>query len=150
MWQRLDGHEFYVNVDAEGCLDRCLIQLDGSIDEWALGGADNVLLFDPTFGTNRHRLKLAAFVTVAPSGQSVVLAISLLAHEDEVTFEWLFAGFQRIFRVPPSTFFTDGDVAIEEFFYALWRGVSEQYALFFLRFDDKRTKLRAHLGSVQG
>ena len=44
MWQRLDGLEFFVNVDAEGCLDRCFIQLDGSIEEWALGGSENVLL----------------------------------------------------------------------------------------------------------
>ena len=113
MWQRLDGLEFFVNVDAEGCLDRCFIQLDGSIEEWALGGSENVLLFDPTHGTNRHRLKLAAFVTVAPSGQTVILAICLLEHEDEITFEWLFLCFQRVFRVPPLSFFTDGDVAMD-------------------------------------
>ena len=114
MWQRLDGHEFFVNVDANGCLDRCFIQLDGSIEEWALGGSENVLLFDPTHGTNRHRLKLAAFVTVAPSGQTVILAICLLEHEDEITFEWLFLCFQRVFRVPPLAFFTDGDVAMDQ------------------------------------
>ena len=115
-WQRLDGHEFFVNVDAAGCLDRCFIQLDGSVEEWALGGSSNVLLFDPTHGTNRHRLKLAAFVTVSASGQTVILAICILAHEDAETFEWLFTCFHKVFRVPPACFFTDGDVAMEQAF----------------------------------
>ena len=103
-------------------MDRCFIQLDGSTEEWALGGSENVLLFDPTHGTNRHRLKLAAFVTVAPSGQTVILAICLLEHEDEVTFEWLFNCFQRVFRVPPLAFFTDGDVAMDQAFQKMKAG----------------------------
>ena len=109
-------------MDANGSLDRCFIQLDGSIEEWALGGSENVLLFDPTHGTNRHRLKLAAFVTVAPSGQTVILAICLLEHEDEITFEWLFNCFQRVFRVPPLAFFTDGDVAMDQAFQKMKAG----------------------------
>ena len=112
--QKEDGHEFYLTVDASGRMDRCFVQLDGSLEEWALGGTQNVLLFDPTHGTNKYGLKLAAFVTVAPTGQTVILAICLFVHEDEDTFEWCFRSFARVFRVAPACFFTDGDVAMDK------------------------------------
>ena len=76
--RRDTGYQCFVRADGEGCLDRIFFELEDALTDYAVGGADNVLLFDPTHGTNKYGLKLALFVTVAATGASVALAVCVL------------------------------------------------------------------------
>jgi hypothetical protein len=111
--RRDTGYQCFVRADGEGCLDRIFFELEDALTDYAVGGADNVLLFDPTHGTNKYGLKLALFVTVAATGASVALAVCVFAHEDEETFEWCFRCAACTFRRPPAVLFTDSAPALE-------------------------------------
>jgi len=84
--------------------------------EYARNAEYNVVLFDPTWGTNASGLKLCCFTTVGASGKSMVLAKALIAHEDHDTFEWCFRCFAKAFKVAPIAFFSDSDAQIESAF----------------------------------
>ena len=66
-------------------------------------------MFDTKHGTNTHKLKLGCFCTVGPSGNTVVLAASLVASESEASFIWVFSCFLLAFRIAPAVIFTDSD-----------------------------------------
>ena len=74
-----------------------------------MGYKSNVLLFDPTHGTNRWGFKLCCFVTVATTGRTSILAICLLKEEKRILFEWAFRCFAKAFKVAPGLFVTDSD-----------------------------------------
>ena len=107
-----DGLRYYYQVDGEARLKNIFVEVMDGFDEWAHGGKDNVLLFDPTFGTNRVGLKLAPFTTISSCGQTVIIAYLLHRFEDEDTFYWAFKCFASVFRSAPSSFWTDSDLAI--------------------------------------
>jgi len=127
-----------INTDEQGCLSRAFAELPGGFDLWACGGDTNVLLFDPTHGTNRYKFKLAAFVTVSPSGHSQVIAYAILVHEDEQSFEWAWRVFAEVFKVKPLAVFTDSDVAQKQAFAAVssveqpWEGTRHFLCIFHL------------------
>ena len=49
---------------------------------------------------------------MAPSGESSVIAASLVSSEDEASFAWVFLCFLQFFRRPPAVLFTDSDPAM--------------------------------------
>ena len=102
---------FKTMANSYGQLERIFFELDHAMSEWARS-KDNVLLFDTKFGTNRAAMKLGLFCTVAFTGQTVILAACLLLHEDEASFKWAFECVAELLRMPPTVFFTDGDVAM--------------------------------------
>ena len=112
------GMKNYVKTDQSGHINRVFVQLDNSKEEYAAGGEHNVVMFDPTAGTNRYGLKLCCFTTVGSSGQTVILAFALLKYEDEAQIEWAFRCFADTFRVAPATLLTDGAASIEAAFNA--------------------------------
>ena len=119
--QELHGLEFYVQTEPsaeEGCvhINRLFVELEGARLEWARCGEENVLLFDPTWGTNRYNLKLCCFITVGHTGASIILAFALIQYEDANSVLWAFKCFHDVFRIPPRTLFTDGAAAIENAF----------------------------------
>ena len=126
----------YFTCDAEGQLDKVFFECAGGFEDWALTPKTNVLLFDPTHGTNRYSMKLCMFVSVHPHGHSVVLAGCLIASECTDAFTWCFTCFHKTFKTPPRTFFTDSDGAIEAAFQAVqldfWSGVMHLYCIFHL------------------
>ena len=108
------GHA--VKTDQSGTISGVVVEMDGAFADWAQGGDDNVLLFDPTHGTNRYGLKLCCFTTVNSSGMTKILAFALLRHEGIDDIEWAFRQFQTIFKKEPAEVFTDGAVAIASAF----------------------------------
>lgn len=66
-----EGLQHYMTVDETGRLSRLFVEMEGACDEYALGGDDNVVLFDPTHGTSRYALKLCCFTTVSSAGQTI-------------------------------------------------------------------------------
>ena len=106
--QREVGLDCKARTDEADRLSLVFVELIGGQEDWASAGQDNVLLFDPTWGTNMYGLKLSCFVTVSGLGQSVILAFVLLRSESADSFEWAFRCFADVFRCKPTVFITDG------------------------------------------
>ena len=103
------GLNYELNVDSSGNLEMCFAQLADAMKDWARGGKSNILLFDPTAGTNRLGMKLCMFVTVSPTGKTTTAALALIRTENSQSFEWCLRCFAKAFRTPPSLFITDSD-----------------------------------------
>ena len=113
--QREEEKDLKWAIDYEGpdhSLTKVFFQCDGGIEEWAVCPESNVVMFDPTWGTNCYKMKCCAFVTISGSGRTVMLAVALLMHEDIESFEWSIRRFDTVFRTSPLLFYTDGCIAI--------------------------------------
>ena len=66
----------------------------------------------PQFKTNNWGLKLGFFSTVAGTGPTDFLAVSLLASETEESFTWVFHCFLDVFGTAPHVMFLDGDACM--------------------------------------
>ena len=102
-----EGLEYYARHEGDR-LKSLFVQLDGSIQDWARTGSKNVVLFDPTWGTNKYGLKMCCFTTLTGTGRTVILAMSLLDTETVDNFEWSFRCFADTFKTAPAIIFTDG------------------------------------------
>ena len=110
-----DGLAFFHDyAPATNRVNRLFVELRGGKEDWARGGKDNVLLFDPTHGTNVYRWKLCLFTSVCDRGCTIIVAWSVLETEGINDFEWAFRCFADVFRIPPSVIFTDHDPNLEE------------------------------------
>jgi hypothetical protein len=134
--QREQGLACFARNNSSGVLSQVFVELAHAFEDWAVGGTENVLLFDPTWGTNRSGFKLCCFTTVSPTGQTVILAFALLLEETHMMFSWAFQCFAEVFRTPPRTFFTDGDYCIASAFAAVseaggpWSGAKHLLCVF--------------------
>ena len=137
--QRKDtlGMKYYMKMNAAGFTNQIFAQLDESMSDWATI-TDNVLLFDPTWGTNRYGMKLCCFTTVGPTGQTVILAIAIIKYEDKAQIEWSFRCFADVFKNKPVSIYTDGGGSIAEAIKAVskagdvWQGVNHILCVFHL------------------
>ena len=141
--QELDGLQFFMQTDPSaeaGCVhvSKLFVELEGAKLEWARCGENNILLFDPTWGTNRYGLKLCNVVTVGQTGASVVLAFALISYEDTESILWAFKSFHEVFREAPLSVFTDGAASIDSAFRqmasseAAWANSKHFYCVFHL------------------
>ena len=127
---------YEIRTDRHGFTTAVFWQFQHSMEAWAVAKDDNVLLFDPTHGTNRHGMKLGAFVTVGPTGKNILLAAVLIMTEDAWHFEWSFRCFAKTFRVSPNILITDRDGEIEKAVTKLqndgevWEDVTHNFCVF--------------------
>ena len=113
-------------------LDRVFIEMDHAMAEWSRGS--NVLLFDPTAKANKYGMKLCPFVTVGPTGQTVILAAAVINVEDTAAILWTFECFHHhVFKVAPLSLVTDEGSSILAAFAAFaknpglgWHGVQHR------------------------
>ena len=112
--EQVGGFKSLVSTDAAGCIDKVFAELDGAMAEWAVGGSENVLLFDPTHGTNRYGIKLCCFTTVGSTGQSVILAVAKIRTERSSDIEWAFRCYAGTFRVASAVLYTDEGASIAD------------------------------------
>ena len=121
--QEEKGLQFFLKTVSSGSsslvVDRIFAEMDGAVGDWARGGDDNVLLFDPTAGTNMYKMKFCPFVTVGPTGQTIILAIAILNLENTAHIKWAFECFHQVFKRPPRVLFTDEGASIIAAFLAL-------------------------------
>jgi hypothetical protein len=94
------GLNYELHLDPSGNLEMCFAQLADAMKNWARGGKSNILLFDPTAGTNRLGMKLCMFVTVSPTGKTTTAALALIRKENHHSFEWCLRSFAKAFRIP--------------------------------------------------
>jgi hypothetical protein len=82
------------------------------MDYWAMGGDNNSVLFDTTWGTNLYKMKLGCFTAVGKDGETRILGATILLREDAPSFEWGFDALLETLKLPPRVIITDGDPAI--------------------------------------
>ena len=105
--------------------------------EWARNKDSNVLLFDPTHGTNNMHLKLCCFVTISRHGATVILAFVLIDTESTEAVEWAFRSFAEVFKLAPSVLLTDSGASIASAFNnvqqsGVWTSVEHLLCVFHL------------------
>ena len=113
------GLEYFVRTDGEDVVDRIFFELDGGVATWSKNVDTNVLLFDPTWGTNKETFYLCCFTTVANTGENEILAACLLKTETFDMFLWAFQCFAAVFKTSPLNFFSDGDDKLADAFKAM-------------------------------
>ena len=110
------GLEYFVESDGNNRLERLWVECANARQVWGTGRTKyklgNVLIFDPTFGTNRYGMKLSLFVTVGPEGETVILAYLVHYEESYDDVFWGIKCFHTVFVDPPATFLTDSAAGI--------------------------------------
>ena len=106
------GLQHFVDADGEDVVDRIWFELEGGAATWSTNVKTNVVLFDPTWGTNDEGFKLCCFTTIGATGETEIIAACLLKTETEFMFEWAFRCFATVFKTPPLNFYSDGDEKI--------------------------------------
>jgi hypothetical protein len=94
-----------------------------------------VLLYDTKHGTNRYGHKLGCLTYIDETGKTQVLATvctSLLLHEEEDTFAWVFKAFSTAFGADPVVAFTDSDIAMAPAITLAWPGTVHLLCTFHL------------------
>jgi hypothetical protein len=154
--ERNEGLRYFVTTIRDGAIEgleddelvhdagagsvRCtklFVELKGAREIWAKTAHENVLLFDPTHGTNRYKMKLCSFTTVDETGQTVVLATALLSSESCAQFDWAFMCFHETFRLAPTVLFTDRDPQLDDAFVRMasrgyWANTAHLFCIFHL------------------
>lgn len=82
--------------DSNRTLECVLVVMKDGIERWKRSKAA-VLLYENKHGTNRYGHKLGFLTYTDETGTTQVLAISLLLHENEETFEWVIKAFSKAF-----------------------------------------------------
>ena len=84
----------------DGVLSRVFFVITGGMELWDCL-KEAVLLYDTKHGTNRYGVKLGCLTTIDHTGKTQVLAASLILHEDEESFTWVFKCFSESFQRSP-------------------------------------------------
>lgn len=112
----LDRHEHgfpaFFDVNSLGQLSTVFFVLEGALDWWAINQDAVSFHYDTTFGTNRVGMKLGLGNVVDADGHTKILFVSLVAHQDSASFEWVFQKMLEVFRISPKVVFTDSDPAL--------------------------------------
>ena len=111
------GLPYHITTDSQGALQNAFMWMKGAFDVWANETDDQsrpfgCIIFDTSHGTNRYGLRLGTISMASSSGSTKILALTLLAHETEEAFAWVFSAMASGLRRPPRDVYTDGDGAM--------------------------------------
>ena len=105
------GLQYFNDSDKDGCITRLFVECRFGRHTWGTKRKQhflkNVLIFDPTFGTNCYKMKFSMFVTVDEEGASRVIAYMVHREETYADIFWGFRCFHKVFLHAPSTLITD-------------------------------------------
>lgn len=110
--------EYFTETDRSGRLKLLFVECRHGKDLWGTTRTQNfignVLVFDPTFGTNCYGMKFSMFVSVSGEGESRVIAYLVHFEESYEDIFWGFRCFQTVFRIPPVVLITDSGAGIQK------------------------------------
>jgi hypothetical protein len=89
--------DFCNSQDGNRTLERVFVVVQGGIERWKQSKAAAVLLHNNKHGINRYGHALGFLTYVDETGKTQALAITLLLHENEEAFEWVFKEFSQAF-----------------------------------------------------
>jgi len=139
-------------MDVEGHLANCF-WVDARY-RIAYKNFGDVVIFYPTYLTNRYKMSFVPFTGVNNHHQSILFGCALLWDETQETFEWLLRTWQEaMFGVMPHTIITDQDAAITNavanvfpncaHHFCMWhieKKIPEYLSHVYYDFDDFKTK----------
>lgn len=106
----------FIHTDDQNHISRTFVEMDGAREVWGTHRTryklGNVLILDPTFGTNRYGLKLSFFITVDSEGVSRILAYVLHNEESHDDIFWALKCFDKVFKTRPNAIFTDSGAGL--------------------------------------
>jgi len=105
------GFFYAIQMDVDGHLANCFwVDARSRI---AYKNFGKVVVFDPTYLTNKYKMPFVPFTGVNNHHQSILFGCALLWDETQDTFEWLLRTWKEaMFGVAPHTIITDQDSAI--------------------------------------
>ena len=112
--KELDSHGLpaFIDLNQYGQLNVATFMVPGAMDWWAINQDFVSIHYDTTFGTNRSGMKLGLVTAVDAEGHTRILFVSLVAHQNSTSFEWVFNKLLQVFKIPPKVIFTDSDPAM--------------------------------------
>ncbi|KAL2927966.1 Protein FAR1-RELATED SEQUENCE 5 [Bienertia sinuspersici] len=99
---------------------------------------EDIITFDITFLCNRYRMPFAPFVGVSHHGNSIVVAATLLSHEDTETLVWVFNQWLKCMGNPPKGILTDQCKAIGKAVETVFVGVPHRLCLWHILHNASR------------
>ena len=110
----MDSHGLptFIDVNKFQQLNCAAFTIPGALEWWAVNRDSISIHYDTTFGTNRSGMKLGLVTAVDTDGHTRILFVSLVAHQDKESFEWVFNKLNIVFKVFAKVIFTDSDLAI--------------------------------------
>ena len=119
--EREQSLAFEMLCDDKGTTSHIFVEMECGMLDWAVC-EDNVLLFDPTWGTHRSGMKLCCFTSVTNGGETVIIACCLTRDETAESMLWCFRCFAKHFKRPPSVLFTDDGSSLSVAFASMHDG----------------------------
>lgn len=112
--KEMDAHGLpsFVDLNQYGQLNAAAFTITGALEWWAVNQPTVSIHYDTTFGTNRSGMKLGLVTSVDGDGHTRILFVTLVAHQNAESFEWVFKKLLEVFRIPPAVIFTDSDPAM--------------------------------------
>ncbi|XP_060202353.1 protein FAR1-RELATED SEQUENCE 5-like, partial [Lycium barbarum] len=146
------GFFYAIQMDVESRLANCF-WVDAR-SRVAYKNFGEVVVFDPTYLTNKYRMPFVPFTGVNNHHQSILFGCALLWDETEDTFEWLLRTWKEaMFGVAPRTIITDQDRAITNAIakvfpnsvhhFCMWhieKKIPEHLSHVYHQFDDFKSK----------
>ena len=114
-WLReIDSHGLpaFVDVNQYGQLNCAAFTIPGALEWWAINQKLVSIHYDTTFGTNRSGMKLGLVTAVDADGHTRILFVTLVAHQNTKSFEWVFQKLANVFKIFPKVIFTYSDQAL--------------------------------------
>ena len=111
------GMPSFIDVSKFGQLKSAAFTVPGALEWWAINKDYISIHYDTTFGTNRSGMKLGLITVVDGDGHTRILFVTLVAHQDAQSFEWVFRKMMLVFKIAPKVIFTDSDAAMAA---AIW------------------------------
>ena len=112
--QEMDRHGLptFVDVSKFQQLNCAAFSIPGALEWWAINRNSVSIHYDTTFGTNRSGKKLGLVTAMDTDGHTRILFVTLVAHQDKESFEWVFNKLNIVFKVFAKAIFTDSDPAV--------------------------------------
>ena len=121
--KELDSHGLptFIDVNKYQQLNCVAFTIPGALEWWAINRDFVSVHYDTTFGTNRSGMKLGLFTSVDVDGHTRILFVTLVAHQNQESFEWVFNKLNLVFRVFAKVIFTDSDPAMAAAIHSVFR-----------------------------
>lgn len=112
--KELDNHGLpsFIDLNQYGQLNCAAFTLPGAMEWWAINRHSISIHYDTTFGTNRSGMKLGLVTAVDGDGHTRILFVTLVAHQTQLSFIWVFQKLVEVFKILPKAIFTDSDPAL--------------------------------------
>ncbi|XP_057803129.1 protein FAR1-RELATED SEQUENCE 5-like [Salvia miltiorrhiza] len=122
-----NGFRFFHDVDEENKLCRIIWADQTSIKNFSLFG--EVVSYDATYNTNKHKLIFTPFTGKDNHGKCVSFGAALISHEDTESYSWVLDRFVQIMGHAPQIIITDQDLGLKGAVASCWKETRHMFCM---------------------